>query len=31
MGEDLLLEGFVEKVCFEFAVEESESDGWREW
>jgi len=27
VGEDLWWEGFVEKVCFEFRVKESGSDG----
>jgi len=26
--EDLWWEGFVEKVCFDFGLEESGSDGW---
>jgi len=31
-GEDLKWwEGLLEKMCLEFRVEESGSDGWREW
>jgi len=29
--EDLWWEGLMEKMCLEFRVEESGSDGWREW
>jgi len=31
VAEDLWWEGLLEKVCLEFRVEDSGSDGWREW